>query len=408
VRIKELEQYIGKTPELHYIPTYDPKPETDWYGIKALWYDGPTYKGQKTKVFAYIGYPQTKSQEKVPAVVLVHGGGGHAYSEWIRRWNEKGFAAIAMELCGYLPDRQWIGLLGTEENKDPRYVHTLYGELSEAGYTLGPDNVEMADSALPLEEQWMYHAVADTILAHNILRNDEKIDAAKIGITGISWGGVVASIAIGYDTRYAFAIPLYGSGYIDRTPSPRGLPYLFHDPIVQKNWSAADRLYRVNFPVFWQCWRKDRCFSPLGNSLSYINTKKANAFLSISATIGHSHKCGWNAPESYRFAERILSGKLPFIKASEEPSDFAPFSIPLQIPEDFTDIKISLVYTDSPITYDENDVLTNEWKTCPLTLQGNTVHGEAPRSARCYYLEMSGKADGVLYSSTTPLVNWAP
>lgn len=405
---KELEKYTEITPDVHYIPAYDPKPETQWYGMKALWYEGPEYKGKKTKVFGYIGYPQADEGQKVPAVVLAHGGGGHAYSEWIRRWNEKGFAAIAMELCGYLPDPQWIGLLGTEENKDPRYTKELYGELAEKGYILGPDNCEMADKELPLEEQWMYHAVANTILAHNILLNDDKIDSSKIGISGISWGGVVTSIAIGYDNRYAFAIPFYGSGYIDRTPSPRGLPYLFHDPLVKKHWSAADRLHKVQFPVLWQCWRKDKCFSPLGNSLSYQATKNANSFLDISEQIGHSHKCGWQAAEGYRFAQQILDGKLPLLRASDDPANFAPFSFTLQIPEDFTDVKVKLIYTETPIVYDDNDTLLNEWKTHPVTLRGNQVTGQAPRSAHCYYLEMSGKADGVLYSSTTPLVNWTP
>ena len=385
-----LEQFIDIIPKVNFIPAFDPRPETPWYGTKALWYEGPVYRGKKTKVFGYIGYPDMKEGQKVPAVVLVHGGGGHAYGEWIRRWNENGFAAIAMELCGYLPDPNWIGLLGTEGNKDPRYVKELYGDLVEEGYTLGPDNCELADSDLPLDEQWMYHSVADTILAHNILRNDCRVASDKIGICGVSWGGVVTSIAIGYDNRYAFAIPLYGSGYINCTPSPRKLPYLFHNRKVRENWSAADRFERVNFPVLWQCWRKDKCFSPLGNSLSYQSTRENNGFLDINASIGHSHKCGWEAAEGYRFAKRVLEGKLPFLRASEDPANFEPFTFMLQIPDDFTDINVQLIYTEAAITYDAEDNLLNEWKCWPVTLQGNHVSGQAPQSAHCFYLQMTG------------------
>ena len=88
---------LERSPQIHYIPDFDPKPETPWYGIKALWYEGAPYQSQKTKVFAHIGFPEEAKTRKVPAVVLVHGGGGHAYPEWIRLWNEKGFAAIAMQ-----------------------------------------------------------------------------------------------------------------------------------------------------------------------------------------------------------------------------------------------------------------------------------------------------------------------
>lgn len=182
------QRFLNQTPIAHDLPHFDPGPETDWFGIKALWYEGPQYRDKRTKVFAYIGYPNVKTGEKVPAVVLVHGGGGHAYPEWIRRWNEKGFAAIAMETTGYIPSEDWKGHVGTEEHVDGQYVHELYGELSETGYDLGPDNTEMHDFALPVENQWMYHAVADTILAHNLLLQDPKVDAAHIGIVGISWG----------------------------------------------------------------------------------------------------------------------------------------------------------------------------------------------------------------------------
>ena len=50
----------------------------------------------------------------------------------------------------------------------------------------------------------MYNAVSQAILAHNILRADEKVDSSRIGITGISWGGVITSLAIGYDTPLCF------------------------------------------------------------------------------------------------------------------------------------------------------------------------------------------------------------
>jgi dipeptidyl aminopeptidase/acylaminoacyl peptidase len=58
----------------------------------------------------------------------------------------------------------------------------------------------------------MYHAVADTILAHSLLRSHPRVDPKKVGVMGISWGGVIVSTVVGIDTRFAFGIPTYGCG----------------------------------------------------------------------------------------------------------------------------------------------------------------------------------------------------
>lgn len=399
------QRFLNQTPIAHDLPHFDPGPETDWFGIKALWYEGPQYRDKRTKVFAYIGYPNVKTGEKVPAVVLVHGGGGHAYPEWIRRWNEKGFAAIAMETTGYIPSEDWKGHVGTEEHVDGQYVHELYGELSETGYDLGPDNTEMHDFALPVENQWMYHAVADTILAHNLLLQDPKVDAAHIGIVGISWGGVIAAIAIGYDTRYAFAVPIYGSGYIDCYPSPKRIPSAFREPTVQKQWSASNRFDRVKIPVLWQCWRPDTCFSIKGNSLSYQATRASGSFLSISPDMHHSHWHGWHSNESYRFAQAVSIGRLPLIQQLTDFSGQSSFRFQIAIPEDFSGVSVRVVYSTTPLEYDSNDQMTNEWRYLDAELYGDMVFGSVPQEAACCYVEMRGYANNELLISSTALLH---
>ena len=42
--------------------------------LKAIFYDALPYRGKPTKVFAWLGLPET-SADKVPGIVLVHGGG---------------------------------------------------------------------------------------------------------------------------------------------------------------------------------------------------------------------------------------------------------------------------------------------------------------------------------------------
>ena len=399
-----LEDFCSVNPRIQYLPEYDMKPETDWYGIKAFFYDGADYDGKKTKVFAHIGYPQMNDGEKVPAVVLVHGGGGHAFPEWIRLWNKKGFAAMAMDTTGFVPREEKKGLLGTEtRTMTVDYVHELYGELEEEGYTLGPDKKDMLDYELPIEDQWMYHAVADTILAHNIFLNDEKIDSNKIGIAGISWGSVITAIAIGYDPRYAFAIPIYGGGHLDFDISPK-LPTVFRKPKVKELWSAADRFDKVGYPVLWKSWLYDTVFSTGANSLSYFDTKKSGSYLSMSRKMGHSHCLAWDSVEAYRFARRIVDGKLPLIKAISAPEGFGEICFKVEIPEDFTDVKAEIVYSATPMEYAEDNTPQTAWQGIEADIANAFVKGRIPLDACCYFVELRGKVDGVEYISDTEVI----
>src|SRR5689334_9511943 len=72
-------------------------------GLTAMFFDGPSYQGKPTRVFAWYGKPNVAPGEKVPAMVLVHGGGGTAFASWVRLWVSRGYAAIAMDCCGCVP-----------------------------------------------------------------------------------------------------------------------------------------------------------------------------------------------------------------------------------------------------------------------------------------------------------------
>src|SRR5688572_23921443 len=72
-------------------------------GLQAIFYDGVPWKGNPSRVFAWVGVP--KAQGKVPAMVLVHGGGGTAFEAWAKLWTSRGYAAIAMDLCGAVPKK---------------------------------------------------------------------------------------------------------------------------------------------------------------------------------------------------------------------------------------------------------------------------------------------------------------
>ncbi|MFN9040263.1 MAG: alpha/beta hydrolase family protein, partial [Planctomyces sp.] len=63
-------------------------------------------------------------------------------------------------------------------------------------------------------EIWSYHAVAAVIRGHSLLAAQPDVDANRIGITGISWGGYLTCLAASLDDRLKVAVPVYGCGFL--------------------------------------------------------------------------------------------------------------------------------------------------------------------------------------------------
>jgi hypothetical protein len=82
-------------------------------GADSLYFEGVPYQSKPTRIFAYYGTPAGKGP--FPAIVLVHGGGGSAFKEWVKKWNEVGFPAISIAvegqtgtLTGKRPPNKWL------------------------------------------------------------------------------------------------------------------------------------------------------------------------------------------------------------------------------------------------------------------------------------------------------------
>ena len=73
---------LTEAPAVHAAPGSD-----DSGGMKAVYYDGLPWKDRPTRVFAWLGFPEGGAG-KVPGIVLVHGGGGSAFREWVAKWKK--------------------------------------------------------------------------------------------------------------------------------------------------------------------------------------------------------------------------------------------------------------------------------------------------------------------------------
>lgn len=378
------EYYMDAVPSITELPDYDP---VGYPGIKAIYYDGLKNNGVQTKIFAYIGFPEGASADKpVPAVVLLHGGGGYAFPQWVKIWNQKGYAAIAMCNTGYIPKEpgnpdfysgsSWTRVIPPEEKKnDPR--------------VLIPDNDSMNSYKRDVSRQWMYHAVGSVIMANNLLRADERVDSSKIGITGISWGGVITSIAMGYDTRFAFNIPIYGCAHLGE--SMTWMKNCFTPGAVEL-WDATKRLDKVKSPILWLCWAGDTAFSINTNNASYLDTIDKSIF-SMRMNMGHSHDLGWIPFESYRFADSIIKGGQPMTTIKEHPTAEMGRDVSLKadIPEDTTRISAICYYIDSELSYTSDSNMTQQWRRADCTVDKETgsITVRLPEDAHSYYIEIT-------------------
>ena len=264
-------------------------------GLKAIFYEALPWKGKPTKVFAWLGLPE-KRAGKVPAVVLVHGGGGTAFKEWVKKWNAHGYAAISIAVEGQTDERDPTDTKAWKQHAWP-----------------GPKrNGIYGDSSLPLTEQWMYHAVADAVLANSLLRSLPEVAADKVGLMGVSWGGVITSTVIGIDSRFAFAISTYGCGHLFDSDNQYGRA-LGNNTLYREVWDPMTRMARVKMPVLWFSWPEDKHF-PLDCQATTYRATTGPHLVTLIPKMGHGHPPAWNPPESYAFAESVVRDGKPWCR----------------------------------------------------------------------------------------------
>jgi cephalosporin-C deacetylase-like acetyl esterase len=277
---------------------------SDTAKVREIIYTGEAYgKLPETQVFAYYATPGSISGDKskdqnLPAIVLVHGGGGYAFKEWVTLWAERGYAAISMDLSGKGIDAKPLPNGGPSQDPVAKFTSI--------------------DSTT--DKQWVYHSVANIILAHSLIRSFKEVNADKTAITGISWGGYLTCMVSGLDDRFKAAIPVYGCGFIYKPGS-----YFYEKdfgtmtPDQKKRWveryDASNYVGKAKIPFLWVTGTNDQFYPPNCLSSTYNLVKKQSHYL-ITTTMVHGHPQGWAPKEIGEFTDRYLlsTAQLPQIK----------------------------------------------------------------------------------------------
>lgn len=375
---EKLEQLFNKVKE--HVPTYrvdeTRKPYKDDDRISAIYFDGEDCMGKDTEIFAYYGIPEGASTgNPVPAVVLVHGGGQHAQADWVKYWVDNGYAAIAIDGFGQEPCEGEYVFDVTKWSVNPD---------SHITYT-GHDDIDK-----DLTEQWFYYYITDIILANNILRNDSRIVHNEIGVVGISWGGMATSVAIGYDERFAFAIPIYGCPYASDSSSD--ISSIFYGNSAEV-WEASLRLDKVKMPVLLVNGNDDPFFSPQCATTSAAYLKNGN----VTFLNGISHG-KFNIEETIRFANEITGRGNGNIHITGLDVNDNKANISFTLPDDAGKATVTLYVRDNEFEY-ENLKLKDGWKTVKCTCSGNNARVTIPDGIKYYYFEVTANS-GEIFNKT--------
>lgn len=345
-------------------------------GVRALMFDGLPYKGKPTKVFAYYGAPAGSGRH--PAMVLIHGGGGTAFAEWVRLWNRRGYAAIAMDTVGTRPRVAAAGKLwNPERDRDEFSGPPGWGDF---------ENVDLAP-----EDQWSYHAVAAAVRAHSLLRSFPEVDARRIGVTGISWGGYLTSIVSGVDPRFRFAAPVYGCGFLGEDSAwlaqfaklgpERAARWL-------SLWDPSRYLARSKMPMLWVNGTNDFAY-PLGSWQKSYRLARGQRTLAVRVRMKHGHPDGALPEEIHVFANSILRGGPRFARMTGAGAAlrFREKGRPV--------VKAELAYTRDSGKWQER-----KWESAPAAVDQarHRVSIALPEGARVYYWNLYD-ADGLVVSS---------
>ncbi len=368
--VKELYQ----TPPMH---------ETDCCavaGMRSFFYEGIIFKAKPTKVFAYYKAPEGIPPEGGwPAVVCVHGGGGTAFPQWVQAWVDRGYAAIAMDLDGHLPIGEFPNREWHEQAGPPRI--TTFGD------------IEIAD-----REQWFYHAVADVIRANSLLRSFPEINPRKIGVHGISWGGVITAAVMGLDNRFAFAVPVYGCGFLyESTVSNFERYFKVMTPgqltAYKTKWDPSLYIPYSTVPSLWYVGSNDGSF-PLDIWQRSVSLAKSGPLLSIPVTSEHGHI--WNQAEIFAFADMVVKDGKKLIQIGN--ADVQKNTATVKIVSGTPLSKAVLCYTTSSGAWQNRN-----WAQLPATLNKDRALAVLPADAKAFYFNITD-VDNLRFSSAVTVV----
>jgi hypothetical protein len=239
---------------------------------------------------------------------------------------------------------------------------------------------------LPPTDQWTYHAVADVVLAHSLVRSLPQVDAARTGLTGIGWGGYLTCIAAGVDPRFRFAAPVCGCGFLGLNSAPATEVRAMGPKNAQYwlgLWDPAIYLPRATMPILWLSGTNDPA-CPLDAFQESYELPRTSPTLCVRVRMPRREEADAGLEEIHAFAEAMLDNGPPLaqvdIRRREGQKACVAFTGQTPI------VKVELNYTT-----DTGPWQARNWQTAAALLdtKAGRATGILPKEATAYFFNLT-------------------
>ncbi len=207
--------------------------------VREIYYPSRSYKGKPSIIFGYYCVPLFL-KERLPAILISHGGGGGASLPTGLRWAKYGYANLIIDLPGK-------------------------GKQRGGSRSTGPDmDVEsLLYTGQELENNYLFHSVAAIRHGIGFLANQPEVDPDRLGMIGLSWGGVNSILTNGQEPRLKAVVNVFGAGFI-----PEGCTWMDQFtrklPDELKRWNAfldpSRFLATQHAPILFITGTNDHCY----------------------------------------------------------------------------------------------------------------------------------------------------
>ncbi|TWU26805.1 Alpha/beta hydrolase family protein [Novipirellula galeiformis] len=367
--------------------------------VHQLIYEGESYQGHPTEVFAFYASPSTLGEGNddgpYPAVVLIHGGGGTAFAEWAWLWAKRGYAAIAMDLAGSRPidpiydPKTGVPIRNQTAGHETRTRLPLGGP--DQGHDTKFDSIDGNAS-----DDWPFHAASNVLRAHSLIRSFDEVDAEQTAVTGISWGGYTTCLAASLDDRFNAAVPVYGCGFLFEGESVQ-------KPAIDKLNERREAWIKAYDPssVLSQC-RVPILFVNGTNDIHYPLDSYQKSFqivpgekqMRIEVNMPHGHPPGWAPQEIGLFIDAHCRGGVPLASLEIPVIDGNEMHVRYQS-------QAPLKSATLHYTTDTGIRSKRKWKSTPAKVNNETIIAtKPPQDANTWFVSVTDQRNAMV---TTPV-----
>lgn len=355
--------------------------------VSGIVIDGFSDEGIKTKISALMGVP-CSADTSLPAIILLGSPESAPSVSWLKSWMEKGYVVIMPDLSGAIPYFSGDGV----QPGPVSFRRELPEKYASEGCVLMPAFDMMSNSGLSAGMQWMFHAADAAARCSVILRSEDIVDPARIGIAGIGWGGAAAAVYTGYDRNLAFAIPMQAAAFLDKAASP--VKDAFSGSETKALWSAASRLSETSVPMLFIGGSNQGYFDLSCLSESYLAVSGLTPGTVFAIIDGFEEASGLfeNAAVQYAFADNITRGADPLPAFVTMPSKGSSVSCEVTGAGSAELYYLTENYTYGTASAESGGypVMKATWKKATLEVAENRVTGSVPSGAVIYFVKITG------------------